>query len=211
MTATTVDAVDTAQNRRAVRGTPKRIPLTRVVSVLFTGPQCFMNMYPLTGQADVMHGMTHNGGGTHGVSHVIAWHMKHFAYLMDKLRTDALIEDTAAVTDWSFVKPGDTDLIAQPLDLLGVNYYSTVTVRMWDGVSPRVNADGHKDMGGTPWPGSSGLSSDAGRTGAVHGRGSVAAADQLVRVGGRSRRAGHDTSGALTGVPAGPRGRRRRS
>jgi hypothetical protein len=71
--------------------------LTRVVSVLFTGPQCFMNMYPLTGQADVMHGMTHNGGGTHGVSHVIAWHMKHFAYLMDKLRTDALIEDTAAV------------------------------------------------------------------------------------------------------------------
>lgn len=65
-----------------------------------------------------------------------------------------VIEDTAAVTDWSFVKPGDTDLIAQPIDLLGVNYYSTVTVRMWDGVSPRVNADGHKDMGGTPWPGS---------------------------------------------------------
>jgi beta-glucosidase len=25
---------------------------------------------------------------------------------------------------------------------------------MWDGTSPRSNDDGHKDMGGTPWPGS---------------------------------------------------------
>lgn len=65
-----------------------------------------------------------------------------------------VIADTAAITDWSFVEPGDTELIAQPIDLLGVNYYSTVTVDMWDGVSPRTNADGHKDMGGTPWPGS---------------------------------------------------------
>ncbi|HEY9366594.1 MAG TPA: GH1 family beta-glucosidase [Agromyces sp.] len=65
-----------------------------------------------------------------------------------------VIADTAAVTDWSFVLPGDTELIAEPIDLLGVNYYSTVTVDLWDGVSPRVNADGHKDMGGTPWPGS---------------------------------------------------------
>jgi beta-glucosidase len=65
-----------------------------------------------------------------------------------------LIEDTAGVTDWAFVQPGDTALIQQPIDVLGVNYYSTVTVRMWDGTSPRVNADGHKDMGGSPWPGS---------------------------------------------------------
>jgi beta-glucosidase len=65
-----------------------------------------------------------------------------------------VIQDTKALTDWGFVRPGDTDLIRQPLDLLGVNYYSTVTVRMWDGQSPRVNADGHKDMGGSPWPGS---------------------------------------------------------
>ena len=65
-----------------------------------------------------------------------------------------VIADTAEVTDWSFVKPGDLELIRQPISLLGVNYYSTVTVEMWDGVSPRVKADGHKDMGGTPWPGS---------------------------------------------------------
>jgi beta-glucosidase len=65
-----------------------------------------------------------------------------------------VIADTAEVTDWSFVRPGDLELIRQPISLLGVNYYSTVTVEMWDGVSPRIKADGHKDMGGTPWPGS---------------------------------------------------------
>ena len=65
-----------------------------------------------------------------------------------------LLEDTASVTDWGFVQPGDLAQINQPLDVLGVNYYSTVTVKMWDGVSPRQNNDGHKDVGGSPWPGS---------------------------------------------------------
>lgn len=66
-----------------------------------------------------------------------------------------LLSDTASVTDWSFVKDGDLQLINQPIDVLGVNYYSTATVRLWDGVSPRQNADGHKDAGGSPWPGAS--------------------------------------------------------
>lgn len=70
-------------------------------------------------------------------------------------RYDAdLLHDTAGVTDWAFVRDGDLQQIQQPVDVLGVNYYSTVTVRMWDGVSPRSRADGHKDVGGTPWPGS---------------------------------------------------------
>jgi len=64
-----------------------------------------------------------------------------------------LLDDTAAVTDWSFVRDGDLTAIAAPIDLLGVNYYSTVTVRLWDGVSPRSGNDGHKDMGGSAWPG----------------------------------------------------------
>jgi len=65
-----------------------------------------------------------------------------------------LLEDTAAVTDWSFVRDGDLAQIHQPIDVLGVNYYSTVTVQMWDGHSPRANADGHQNTGGSPWPGS---------------------------------------------------------
>ncbi|CAN5298537.1 GH1 family beta-glucosidase [soil metagenome] len=67
---------------------------------------------------------------------------------------DDLLADTAAVTDWSFVDDGDLAHINQPIDVLGVNYYSTVTVEMWDGESPRTNNDGHKDVGGSPWPGS---------------------------------------------------------
>jgi beta-glucosidase len=65
-----------------------------------------------------------------------------------------LLDDTKDVTDWSFVRDGDLAQTQQPLDVLGVNYYSTVTVKMWDGVSPRANADGHSNLGGSPWPGS---------------------------------------------------------
>ncbi|TFD51069.1 beta-glucosidase [Cryobacterium sp. Hh7] len=61
--------------------------------------------------------------------------------------------DTADITDWAFVLPGDAEIIHQPLDVLGVNYYSTTLVRLWDGMSPRQNSDGHKDVGGSPWPG----------------------------------------------------------
>nr|WP_116416460.1 GH1 family beta-glucosidase [Subtercola boreus] len=64
-----------------------------------------------------------------------------------------LLDDTKDVTDWSFVEPGDLVTINQPIDVLGVNYYSTVTVQVWDGVSPRENADGHQNVGGSPWPG----------------------------------------------------------
>lgn len=66
-----------------------------------------------------------------------------------------LLADTAAVSDWSFVRDGDLADIHQPIDVLGVNYYSTATVRMWDGVAPRQQNDGHKGAaGGTAWPGS---------------------------------------------------------
>jgi beta-glucosidase len=66
-----------------------------------------------------------------------------------------LLADTASVTDWSFVQDGDLAAIHQPIDVLGVNYYSTATVRLWDGVSPKQQNDGHKGAaGGTAWPGS---------------------------------------------------------
>jgi beta-glucosidase len=65
-----------------------------------------------------------------------------------------LLEDTASVTDWSFVHEGDLEQINQPIDVLGVNYYSTATVQLWDGATPRQQHDGHKAGGGTAWPGS---------------------------------------------------------
>ncbi|WP_193598219.1 GH1 family beta-glucosidase [Microbacterium sp. YJN-G] len=68
---------------------------------------------------------------------------------------DDLLADTAHVTDWSFVRDGDTGIIHQPIDVLGVNYYSTTLVRSWDGQGEKQSSDGHKPAdGGTAWPGS---------------------------------------------------------
>jgi beta-glucosidase len=41
---------------------------------------------------------------------------------------DRLIADTQHVTDWGFVRGGDLVEIAAPIDLLGVNYYSSTKV-----------------------------------------------------------------------------------
>jgi beta-glucosidase len=62
--------------------------------------------------------------------------------------------DTARVTDWSFVQDDDEKLIRVPLDVLGVNYYSTTRVQAWDGVSTRAAADGHGLSSHSPWVGS---------------------------------------------------------
>ncbi|WP_211244155.1 GH1 family beta-glucosidase [Actinospica robiniae] len=40
-----------------------------------------------------------------------------------------LFEDTKHITDWSFVQDGDLELIHQPIDVLGVNYYCTGTAQ----------------------------------------------------------------------------------
>jgi len=40
-----------------------------------------------------------------------------------------LFADTAAITNWSFVRDGDLAQVHQPLDVLGVNYYSPTYVK----------------------------------------------------------------------------------
>ncbi|WP_034263837.1 GH1 family beta-glucosidase [Actinospica robiniae] len=40
-----------------------------------------------------------------------------------------LLMDTKHITDWSFVQDGDLELINQPIDIVGINYYCTGTVR----------------------------------------------------------------------------------
>ncbi|QKW37684.1 beta-glucosidase [Actinomadura sp. NAK00032] len=64
-----------------------------------------------------------------------------------------LLDDTSSLTDWSFVHDGDEAIIAAPLDVLGVNYYSPTLVRVWDGTSPRAHADGHRQGAASPFPG----------------------------------------------------------
>jgi beta-glucosidase len=64
-----------------------------------------------------------------------------------------LLADTADITDWSFVKDGDTELIKVPLSVLGVNYYKPDVVRHYDGTGDRQVADGHGDGAKSPWVG----------------------------------------------------------
>jgi beta-glucosidase len=73
--------------------------------------------------------------------------------LLDGQYPADLLEDTAHVTDWSFVHDGDTATIQIPLDVLGVNYYSTNLVRRWDGAGDPGAADGHGNAAGSPWVG----------------------------------------------------------
>lgn len=73
--------------------------------------------------------------------------------LLNGTYPEDVLADTAGITDWAFIHDGDVGIIRQPLDLLGVNYYSTTRVRMWDGTGEKQNADGHKPSAGTAWPG----------------------------------------------------------
>lgn len=64
-----------------------------------------------------------------------------------------LLADTASVTDWSFVRDGDAELIAGGVDVLGVNYYSTNRVRAAAPGRPAARNDGHGASEASPWPG----------------------------------------------------------
>lgn len=62
-----------------------------------------------------------------------------------------LLKDTATLTDWSFVRDGDLRQINQPLDFLGVNYY-TPTLVSEAGSTGSHTSDGHGNSSHSPWP-----------------------------------------------------------
>jgi beta-glucosidase len=75
--------------------------------------------------------------------------------LLEGRYPEQVFAQTAAITDWSFVQDGDLEIIHQPIDLLGVNYYSTGKVRR--GTPPagdgKPGPDGHKSSPVSPWVG----------------------------------------------------------
>jgi beta-glucosidase len=66
---------------------------------------------------------------------------------------DDVREFTSSVTDWTYVQDGDLDIISEPIDVLGVNYYNPVIVGYYAGDGERSQADGHGDGAGETWPG----------------------------------------------------------
>jgi beta-glucosidase len=73
--------------------------------------------------------------------------MLHGSYPTD------VLADTAGITDWAFVADSDLQAICQPLDLIGLNYYSPTTVRAHRGGGPAHRADNHGEGSASPWPG----------------------------------------------------------
>jgi hypothetical protein len=82
--------------------------LTRSVLFQFTNSQSFMNMVQITGQRSDLHELSHGGFGnltentTLSLARGINWHMKHWAYLLGKLKATPegngnLLDSMAAV------------------------------------------------------------------------------------------------------------------
>lgn len=77
--------------------------------------------------------------------------------LLEGRYPESVVAQTAGISDWSFVQDGDLDIVRQPIDLLGVNYYSTGRVRRLQGEPPvgdgSPGVDGHKSSPVSPWVG----------------------------------------------------------
>lgn len=82
--------------------------MARVANLLFTYSQCFLNMNPLYGMPTDLHEMSHYsmGGGLDGANAMargIAWHVKHWGTLLQKLRDtedfdgSSMIDSTSAI------------------------------------------------------------------------------------------------------------------
>jgi beta-glucosidase len=66
---------------------------------------------------------------------------------------DDIIEDTREVTDWSYVRDGDLELISAPIDVLGINYYSpTLVTAATPELTSQLTARWVNDPQGAPGP-----------------------------------------------------------
>ncbi|MEU6575814.1 GH1 family beta-glucosidase [Streptomyces sp. NPDC046805] len=64
-----------------------------------------------------------------------------------------LLAATSSVTDWSYVRDGDLRAVNQPLDALGLNYYTPTLVSAAGADTTAPRADGHGASAHSPWPG----------------------------------------------------------
>ena len=65
-----------------------------------------------------------------------------------------LREDTARVSDWSFLRPGDEATIHQEIEFLGLNYYTPTVVSGPSGAERVAGNDGHGVSPYSQWVGS---------------------------------------------------------
>ncbi|WP_439943119.1 GH1 family beta-glucosidase [Streptomyces sp. BBFR115] len=65
---------------------------------------------------------------------------------------DTLLAATSSLTDWSFVLNGDLRDIRQPLDALGLNYYTPQIVSSVETAPEGPRSDTHGASAHSPWP-----------------------------------------------------------
>jgi hypothetical protein len=75
--------------------------LTRSASLMYTNFHSWMNVYPLIGREVDVHELGHSEHGSDGQAEILAWHYKHFAALVDRLRStpegDGTVLDNCAL------------------------------------------------------------------------------------------------------------------
>ncbi|MDB1089058.1 GH1 family beta-glucosidase [Streptomyces sp. ACA25] len=123
----------------AVQALRDRLPSTAAVSVTLN----LHHVRPLTDSPEDVDAARRIDGVA---NRVFTGPMLRGAYPAD------VLEDTAHLTDWSFVHDGDVATIHQPLDFLGVNYYSPTLVSATDGTASH-GSDGHGASEHSPWTG----------------------------------------------------------
>ena len=83
--------------------------LSRVASFMLTYAQCFMNMYTALGLPSDLHEITHGSIGDNeeqmqdALADCAAWHVKHYARLVQKLRDTEDIDGTSMLDNTALV------------------------------------------------------------------------------------------------------------
>jgi len=83
--------------------------ISRVASFMLTHAQCFMNMYTLLNMPSDLHEVTHGSIGNNedemqdALSDCAAWHVKHFALLVVKLRDTTEIDGSSLLDHTALV------------------------------------------------------------------------------------------------------------
>jgi beta-glucosidase len=129
------------------------------------GASALRSAMPAGGQVSLtlnlafVRGATESEADQHAARHVDA--LSNLIFLEPVLRgryPEELLDDLRHITDWSFIRDGDTAAINQPPDVLGVNYYSPTLVTA---ATPELRAqavgrwvnDPQSADGPTPYPG----------------------------------------------------------
>jgi beta-glucosidase len=120
---------------------------------------------PSTGQVSITHNLANVRAASGSVADLgaarLAEGLSNRVFLnpiMEGFYPQDVIDDTADITDWSFVQDGDLAAINQPIDVLGVNYYSPALVaaatdELRSAQGGRWSNDPNRTPGPTAYPG----------------------------------------------------------